>query len=213
MSLRVNTAASPCAHSVTVLATRSARPRIRDYLTHVRPGHRHWISSQWHLDVHANSCQGRPARGNSLDVNLHDAWLAEAGSDWCHAGPLDSPHDSDAPDSVQRIMDRLSFGAQQDGSVAHGIKDPRAALFVDRWFNNAPDTVGVFVYRHYMSCLDSLRRRQADQSMCSCVSGSTGVRFFTGIAGEYRAGYRVEFGCGYRCRCQQDSRSKATCSA
>jgi diadenosine tetraphosphatase ApaH/serine/threonine PP2A family protein phosphatase len=112
-------------------------------------------------------------------VNLHDAWLAEAGSDWCHAGPLDSPHDSDAPDSVQRIMDRLSFGAQQDGSVAHGIKDPRAALFVDRWFNNAPDTVGVFVYRHYMSCLDSLRRRQADTLLDAPTATPDAVRFWS----------------------------------
>jgi len=91
-------------------------------------------------------------------VKLHDTWLTENQSDWCHRNGLPEVEPERIANSIRSIALRLSRK-----NKAWGIKDPRAALFLNAWFTTLDNPFGVFVYRHFASCLASLQRRQAYQ--------------------------------------------------
>lgn len=90
-------------------------------------------------------------------VRLHDRWLEARGSDWCHVGPV--PGESAQSSFLQPLR---SIVSRFDASGQNwGIKDPRASLFLGAWNRVLADGRFLMVYRHYASCYDSLRRRQA----------------------------------------------------
>ena len=89
-------------------------------------------------------------------VKLHDTWLADAGTDWCCTEQLPAVDASDAKRGIESISQRL--GAEQ---TTWGMKDPRAALYLNEWFNQLSNPYAVLVYRHFASCASSLQRRQA----------------------------------------------------
>ena len=106
-------------------------------------------------------------------VNLHDKWLAESGIDWCctwHPPTVSIDH---AQTGIDSIVDRLGKSHTQ-----WGIKDPRAALFLNTWFDVLDNPHGVFVYRHFASCLMSLQRRQADELFLSPSTEARDIRFW-----------------------------------
>ncbi len=107
-------------------------------------------------------------------VQLHDRWLADNGSDWCFTGGSLSVSDQDASRSLTPIINRLS-----NSHRSWGIKDPRAALFLQEWFNALPQPGAIFVYRHYASCFDSLRRRQAQFLLQNPDVSYEATRFWT----------------------------------
>jgi len=107
-------------------------------------------------------------------VNLHDAWLRELGSDWCHVGELPKIDAAQARRGITTIRDRLAESQQH-----WGIKDPRACLFLEHWFKTLKNPAGVFVYRHYASCLHSLQRRQAGELLVNPNSSKMAIRFWT----------------------------------
>jgi len=87
-------------------------------------------------------------------VDLHDGWLHAAQSNWCHVGELPGVESAVAKSGIQNIAQRLN-SAQR----AWGIKDPRACLFLPAWFESLESVGGIFLYRHFASCSDSLFRR------------------------------------------------------
>jgi len=107
-------------------------------------------------------------------VNLHDAWLRELGSDWCHVGELPKIDAAQARRGITTIRDRLAESQQH-----WGIKDPRACLFLEHWFKTLKNPAGVFVYRHYASCLHSLQRRQAGELLVNPNNSKMAIRFWT----------------------------------
>ncbi len=107
-------------------------------------------------------------------VNLHDSWLREHGSDWCHTGEIPQIEPAQATLAIAAIQDRLN------ASERHwGIKDPRACLFLKHWFNTLDNPAGVFIYRHYASCLHSLQRRQANELLVNPSTSEHAIRFWT----------------------------------
>lgn len=107
-------------------------------------------------------------------VNLHDAWLRELGSDWCHTGELPQIEAAYATAGIAPIRDRLNESEQH-----WGVKDPRACLFLKHWFNTLENPAGVFIYRHYASCLHSLQRRQASELLVNPSTSENAIRFWT----------------------------------
>lgn len=107
-------------------------------------------------------------------VNLHNAWLRELNSDWCHTSQLPELDTEKANAGIAKIRDRLDK-AQQDW----GIKDPRACLFLEHWFGALKNPAGVFVYRHYASCLKSLQRRQANELLVNPDTSHQSIRFWS----------------------------------
>jgi len=107
-------------------------------------------------------------------VNLHNAWLQEQGSDWCHTGELPLITLAQAADGIAPIQDRLD-DSQQDW----GIKDPRTCLFLAHWFKHLSNPHGVFIYRHFASCLHSLQRRQANELLVNPNVAHEAIRFWT----------------------------------
>lgn len=120
-------------------------------------------------------------------VRLHDDWLLQAGTDWCHHGSLPSVDSRNASSRIRGIANRLDTQLRQANTHGEpmpcwGLKDPRAALFLDHWFNELDNPHGVFVYRHYASCLLSLQRRQALDLLMKPELGEINVRFWTNPA-------------------------------
>ncbi len=107
-------------------------------------------------------------------VNLHDAWLREIGSDWCHTGELPKIDTAKATEGITPIRDRLNTAERH-----WGIKDPRTCLFLTEWFNTLENPAGLFIYRHYASCLNSLQRRQASELLVNPTMLENAVRFWT----------------------------------
>lgn len=90
-------------------------------------------------------------------VALHDRWLSQNNSNWCHIGDLPVVDDQLASTSISTIARRL--GAQ---NPVWGVKDPRACLFLSYWFDNLQEPGGIFSYRHFASCYESLQRRHGN---------------------------------------------------
>lgn len=107
-------------------------------------------------------------------VNLHDDWLRSLGSDWCHTGELPQIDATRASVGIAAIRDRLDKAQQH-----WGIKDPRACLFLQHWFDTLERPAGVFVYRHFASCLHSLQRRQASQLLVNPNTSANALRFWS----------------------------------
>ncbi|MEE9333697.1 MAG: hypothetical protein V3U65_06365 [Granulosicoccaceae bacterium] len=107
-------------------------------------------------------------------VNLHDAWLRELGSDWCHTGELPQIEAAKATLGIAPIRDRLNESQRH-----WGVKDPRTCLFLKHWFNTLDNPAGVFIYRHYASCLHSLQRRQANELLVYPTTSENAIRFWT----------------------------------
>jgi tetratricopeptide (TPR) repeat protein len=86
-------------------------------------------------------------------VELHDAILQDAGSDWLHVGAL--------PTVRPRFVAAMrALAADRDArGPAWGFKDPRVCLFLDTWRSILPDVLVLGVLRHWAPCLDSLRDR------------------------------------------------------
>lgn len=128
-------------------------------------------------------------------VRLHDQWLNDIGSDWCHAGSLPTVDKATARESIRAIQARFAAqvkdqlnnqtSTQQSARLSSqeqlvwGIKDPRAALFLQPWFEHLDNPHGVFVYRHFASCLQSLQRRQASELMLNPSTNHTDIRFWS----------------------------------
>lgn len=99
-------------------------------------------------------------------VHLHDRWLNENKSHWCHVQALPQvPEDSAI--SMDDIVNRLG-----NTGADWGIKDPRFSLFLTPWVSHLAQSdeqnaavLGIF--RHPAKCFDSLRRRAADALLTS----------------------------------------------
>lgn len=87
-------------------------------------------------------------------VAVHDQWLSNNHSHWCHVGQRPSVDSSEASVAIQAIAKRLSIETR-----SWGVKDPRACLFLPYWFDELDSLCGVFTYRHFASCYESLQRR------------------------------------------------------
>lgn len=109
-------------------------------------------------------------------VKLHDSWLKAAGTDWCctKQPPVISPIDSKP--GMQAIIDRLGADHTQ-----WGMKDPRAALYLDEWFSRLNAPYAVLVYRHFASCASSLQRRQAAMLFTQPSNESDHIRFLVNL--------------------------------
>jgi len=106
-------------------------------------------------------------------VNLHDAWLAQNNSDWCRTGDLPAIEAAQASQELMSIIKRM------DAAASHwGIKDPRATLFLPLWQQVLMQPVFVMTYRHYASCVDSLRRRQARELLVNPSMDEHAIRFW-----------------------------------
>jgi len=110
-------------------------------------------------------------------VRLHNQWLLENKTDWCSTDELpevDAGRATEAIGNIARRMNQHTHAAMP----GWGIKDPRAALFLDHWFNALENPYGVFVYRHFASCLSSLLRRQADELFKNPTTEYNDIRFW-----------------------------------
>lgn len=107
-------------------------------------------------------------------VNLHDAWLNDAGTDWCCTKQPPAIPTADAKHGIQPIIDRLSRSHLQ-----WGMKDPRAALYLNEWFSQLSNPYAVLVYRHFASCANSLKKRQAGTLLLQPSNEADRVRFWT----------------------------------
>lgn len=112
-------------------------------------------------------------------VRLHDKWLTEHDTDWCHGGPALEVCEQDAKKQIGQIQRRLDASAKASSAPAWGIKDPRAALFLSQWFQHLQNPYGVFVYRHFASCLKSLQRRQATELLLNPSTSPDSIRFWS----------------------------------
>lgn len=117
-------------------------------------------------------------------VQLHDDWLRQSATDWCHQGKLPDISCQDAASRIRGIANRLNAefkhaNAQGESATCWGLKDPRATLFLEHWFNALRNPHGVFVYRHYASCLLSLQRRQALDLLMQPELNENAIRFWT----------------------------------
>jgi hypothetical protein len=116
-------------------------------------------------------------------VRLHDKWLEDNGSDWCRSGTLPNVDDDQAQECIQNIQSRFAAlvedQARDQAHAVWGIKDPRAALFLTAWFKHLDNPHGVFVYRHFASCLQSLQRRQANELLLNPNTNDTDIRFWS----------------------------------
>jgi len=90
-------------------------------------------------------------------VALHDQWLHENGSNWCHSGELPVVDKRIASDAIRAVANRLGSKKR-----AWGVKDPRACLFLPYWFAELEALAGIFTYRHFASCYESLQRRHGN---------------------------------------------------
>lgn len=106
-------------------------------------------------------------------VRLHDAWLKEAGTDWCCTQNPPPIPAADAKQGIHSISNRLSQDHTQ-----WGMKDPRAALYLNEWFSQLSNPYAVLVYRHFASCASSLRKRQAGTLFVQPSDQADRVRFW-----------------------------------
>jgi len=106
-------------------------------------------------------------------VNLHDAWLAQNQSDWCRTDDMPIIEVKQAHQDLSPIVSRMDAAAKD-----WGIKDPRATLFLPQWQQVLAQPVFVMAYRHYASCTDSLRRRQARELLVSPLTDEQAIRFW-----------------------------------
>ena len=107
-------------------------------------------------------------------VALHDDWLAQNNSTWLHTGAPPSVSCLEASRGIRSIANRLSAESR-----VWGIKDPRASLFLPYWFDNLTAPAGVFTYRHFASCHDSLLRRHGNDLLLNPDSNSNSMRLFS----------------------------------
>ncbi len=123
--------------------------------------------------IHANPSNPDGHFEDIETVNLHDKWLAKNNTDWCHFGELPFV------DSAQVELDLAPVIARFDKSNTHwGIKDPRASLFLSHWYCALQNPATIMAYRHYASCVDSLRRRQAGDLLLDPSIDNQSVRFW-----------------------------------
>lgn len=111
-------------------------------------------------------------------VRLHDEWLSDSGSDWCHTGALPIVDSSMAAQRIKVIQTRFDKQVVAQSQMIWGIKDPRATLFLKQWFEHLNNPYGVFVYRHFASCLHSLQRRQANELLLNPNTEDANIRFW-----------------------------------
>jgi len=106
-------------------------------------------------------------------VMLHDAWLAQNGCDWCCIDSLPSVSKAQSRKDIDPIVQRLAKAPKH-----WGIKDPRVTLFLSQWQSALKQPVFIMVYRHYASCVDSLRRRQAHELLKDPSTDDEAIRFW-----------------------------------
>jgi len=112
-------------------------------------------------------------------VRLHNDWLGANHSDWCHTGHLPKVEDQQANHSIGSLVQRFESEMEDSKSQVWGFKDPRAALFLCHWFRALDNPYGVFVYRHFASCLRSLQRRQANELLLNPSTRYNDMRFWS----------------------------------
>lgn len=109
-----------------------------------------------------------PARGNEHGfferadlVALHDSWLARLGGAWDDP-PSHHALDEFRPRAAQEAAAYLARLAQRTPEcLTPVLKDPRMALFLDVWVEEAPDAAVVIPVRHPYEVAESLWRRDA----------------------------------------------------
>ncbi|MBT0585040.1 hypothetical protein KIU71_01325 [Alteromonas sp. SM 2104] len=94
-------------------------------------------------------------------VAIHNHFLQVNGTDWRYDGsfPLLMPDNSleNLRDYVQRRKSKCSVQA-----LGYGAKDPRAALFLDHWFEACEGNIRfVLVYRNWKFAVSSLMKRHS----------------------------------------------------
>jgi len=93
---------------------------------------------------------------NTLIVALHDEQLAAANCDWLATNFTfaDQPVFSHkAKSTASSIVSSLNQ------EPVWGFKDPRSSLFLWDWQQQIPNIFVVVVFRHYLSCIQSMRIR------------------------------------------------------
>ncbi len=106
-------------------------------------------------------------------VNLHEKWLKQNATDWCHAGDLPKVKPGQARRELSPIIARFNQSSQP-----WAIKDPRASLFLQRWQDSLEQPFFVMAYRHYASCVNSLMRRQASELLLNPSTDDQSIRFW-----------------------------------
>ena len=106
-------------------------------------------------------------------VNLHDRWLSQNGTDWCHSGELPTIQPNQARLELSPIISRFDKSLQP-----WAIKDPRASLFLQQWQQALEQPGFIMAYRHYASCFGSLQRRQANELLHNPSVESQCIRFW-----------------------------------
>ncbi|MFC3093090.1 hypothetical protein DRW07_02575 [Alteromonas sediminis] len=104
------------------------------------------------------------ANGHGEDpavVDLHDHFLALNGTDWCYPGD----YELILPANALELMKSYLSGRQQQcsgGDRGFGVKDPRAVLFLDNWYQAANGDIRfILVYRHWKFAVSSLLKRHS----------------------------------------------------
>jgi len=107
-------------------------------------------------------------------VALHDNWLAQNDSNWCHRGDLPRVDSRAASRAIRGIAARL--GSQKR---AWGVKDPRACLFLSYWFGGLDTLAGIFTYRHFANCYESLQRRHGNDLLLNLDKNKQSLALFS----------------------------------
>lgn len=97
---------------------------------------------------------------NSEIVALHDKLLAEHNCDWLATEFSSTDTVLFNQDTISKAHEIVSTLNQQP---IWGFKDPRSSLFLRDWQKQIPKLFVVVVFRHYSSCIQSMRIRAARQ--------------------------------------------------
>lgn len=95
---------------------------------------------------------------NTQIVALHDKQLAETNCDWLATDFAFSDRPVFSSKTKSTASSIVSSLSQQP---VWGFKDPRSSLFLWDWQQQIPNVFVVVVFRHYLSCIQSMRIRAA----------------------------------------------------
>lgn len=91
-------------------------------------------------------------------VQLHDDILVDNDTSWKYIGNGDLLVSTEHQSKIHEVAESLNLQSR-----SRGFKDPRACLFLNEWSQCLDNPVGIFIYRDFISCLQSLKARQAMQ--------------------------------------------------
>lgn len=98
-------------------------------------------------------------------IRFHDNLLRQSGQNWLTA--------TDFPAILTRKDWRfmVTYGSRKSMYKAWGFKDPRVCLFLPQWQATFPDMSLLYVYRPCIECVQSIRKRAADNFVRNQAAG------------------------------------------